>query len=207
MKDNQKYTKSELESLFADDFSSPIFPILSEFYLKENDISRAKKVCEIGLKFDSTNIEGIYMLAKIHILSDHITKAEKLLKINFHNNLFSIQTLKLLVEIRDTLNRSSKETKKIIDQLLLIEADDSFAHEWIHNYENNGGYDHNISPKGDITFNISNDIASFTFYNVLKKQKYYNQAEIVLNLLQSNKKIDPQIYQQEKQLISKLLHS
>ena len=144
------------------------------FYLKENDISRAKKVCEIGLKFDSTNIEGIYMLAKIHILSDHITKAEKLLKINFHNNLFSIKTLKLLVEIRDTLNRSSKETKKIIDQLLQIEADDSFAHEWIHNYENNEGYDHNISPKGDITFNISNDIDTWIYYRCSSRTKNWS---------------------------------
>ena len=140
--------------------------------------------------------------------TDNIDKAEKLLKINFENDLFSIKTLKLLIEVRDALSRSKKETKKIIDRLLKIEADDSFSHEWIHHYEQNKINNQNINTKhADITFNISNDIASFTFYNVLKTQKYYNQAKIVLNLLQSNKKIDPQIYKQEKKLIRELLHS
>ena len=204
---NKEYTKLELESLFANDFSSPVFPILSNIYLKENDLSRARKVCEVGLKFNATNIDGIYMLAKINILTDNITKAEELLKTNFEKELFSIKTIKLLVEVRDALNRSKKETKKIIDTLLKIETDDSFSHQWIHDYEQCNINNKNSNAKHtEITFDISNDIASFTFYNVLKTQKYYNQANIVLNLLQSNNKIDPQIYKQEKQLISKLLH-
>ena len=170
---NKEYTKSELESLFANDFSSPIFPILSEIYLKENDFSRAQKVCEVGLKFDATNIDGIYMLAKINLLTDNITKAEKLLKINFEKDLFSIKTLKLLVEVRDALSRSKKETKKFIDILLKIETDDSFSHQWIHDYEQYKINNQNSNAKHtEITFNISDDIASFTFYNVLKTQKY-----------------------------------
>ena len=70
MNNDKQYTKSELESLFANDFACPMFPILSEIYLKENDFSRARKVCELGLKSDATNIDGIYMLAKIDILTE-----------------------------------------------------------------------------------------------------------------------------------------
>ena len=44
--------KKMLESAFADDFASPYFPILAELYLKEGDLSRARKVCEIGLDYD-----------------------------------------------------------------------------------------------------------------------------------------------------------
>ena len=41
--------KLDLERAFADDFSSPIFPILGELYLKNKDFQRAEKVCRIGL--------------------------------------------------------------------------------------------------------------------------------------------------------------
>ena len=40
--------KLDLERAFADDFSSPIFPILGELYLKNKDFQRAEKVCRIG---------------------------------------------------------------------------------------------------------------------------------------------------------------
>ena len=41
----------------------------------------------------------------------------------------------------------------------------------------------------------------------IRMQAHNKNAYQVAKFLQSNKKIDPQIYQQEKQLISKLLHS
>ena len=40
----------ELETMFANDFSSPVFPILAEYYLEDNQLDRALKVCKIGLK-------------------------------------------------------------------------------------------------------------------------------------------------------------
>ena len=44
--------KKMLESKFADDFASPYYPMLAELYLNEGDVSRARKVCEIGLGYD-----------------------------------------------------------------------------------------------------------------------------------------------------------
>ena len=47
MKKNIK--KNHLEDAFAEDFSTPLFPLLADIYLAEGDIKRAAKVCEIGL--------------------------------------------------------------------------------------------------------------------------------------------------------------
>ena len=55
----------ELEKLFANDFSSPVFPLLAEHYYKTNDYYRAKKVCEMGLKGNNNNAQGMFILAKI----------------------------------------------------------------------------------------------------------------------------------------------
>ena len=55
--------KKMLEKKFADDFASPLFPILAEIYLSEGDIKRAKKVCEVGLDHDSTNTDGKFIIA------------------------------------------------------------------------------------------------------------------------------------------------
>ena len=33
----------ELEKVFADDFGSPVFPMLADYYLNENQLDRAKK--------------------------------------------------------------------------------------------------------------------------------------------------------------------
>ena len=57
--------KKMLESKFADDFASPYFPILAELYLNDGELSRARKVCEIGLDYDSQNIDGKFVFAKV----------------------------------------------------------------------------------------------------------------------------------------------
>ena len=40
----------ELELYFADHFDTILFPVLAELYLNQNDLKRARKVCDIGLK-------------------------------------------------------------------------------------------------------------------------------------------------------------
>ena len=69
-----------LESKFAEDFASPFFPILADMYLLEGDLSRARKVCEVGLDHDSTNIDGKFVYAKVALAEEKFTAAEKWLK-------------------------------------------------------------------------------------------------------------------------------
>ena len=62
---SNEYSKTELENLFANDFSSAIFPFLAEIYLEEKDMYRARKVCELGISHDTNNYYGKYILSKI----------------------------------------------------------------------------------------------------------------------------------------------
>ena len=63
----------ELEIYFADHFDTILFPVLADIYLKNNDLVRSRKVCEIGLKhpeFDPTRIPIITQLPKdIHCMA------------------------------------------------------------------------------------------------------------------------------------------
>ena len=58
--------KKILESTFAEDFASPYFPILAEFYLNDGDLSRARKVCEIGLGGGFRGDDVLAPLSKMH---------------------------------------------------------------------------------------------------------------------------------------------
>ena len=69
----------ELENLFAEEFDSPIFPILADFYLNNSEIDKAFQVSTIGLKHSPNNFLGQYVLAKIHIINNNFIEAEKLL--------------------------------------------------------------------------------------------------------------------------------
>ena len=201
---NIKYTQSELEMIFANDLKTPQFILLSQIYFESNDLDRAAKVCEIGLKAHSQNLEARYMLAKIYLLNNQINKSEKFLSKSLNDDLISIKMLRLFIEIRDSLNRSQNETKKIVDHLLALQSDNTFGNRWIHNY--NATQKPKTLPKQNLTFKINKNVISYTLYNVLKKQKYYNQAELVLNMLESSNRINSKIYKKEYKLISKLLN-
>ena len=105
--------QKELEKAFADDFSSPIFPILGELYLNKKDFIRAKKVCEIGLEHDPENINGYYILAKIHLYNNELHKAQEYLEIIIRKKPLHIKALKLIVKLNEELNVSKKNQKKL----------------------------------------------------------------------------------------------
>ena len=207
MNNANKYTLSELEKFFSDDFSSPLFFELATCYFNINDFSRAIKVLKIGLDHHSNHIDGRYFLAKIYLLSNQESKAEKILNNMLKDKLYSPKTIKLLIEIRDTFNRSKTETKKIVDLLLNLYSDDAYAIRWANDYETNHNNISKTIAKQDLTFKINENIASFTLYNVLKDQKYYNQAEKVLNILETTNQINTKLYQKEQAIIAKLISS
>ena len=204
MNNLNQHNQVELENIFANNFKTPKFLALVQIYFESNDLNRAAKVCEIGLNEHSNNLDARYMLAKIYLLNNQINKSEQFLSKSLNDNLISIKMLRLFIEIRDSLNRSKNETKKIVDILLKNESDNTFANLWLHHYN---AMQKSITPKVEPTFKINKNIISYTFYNVLKTQKYYNQAELVLDMLKATNKIDIKIYQKESKIISKLLKS
>ena len=209
MANNTIHIKTKLENLIAQDFSNPTFPQLAEIYLEENDLNRARTVCKIGLQESPNNVEAQYILAKIELLDNNIVKAEKILKASYNNNAFSEKIIKLLIEVRDELNRSKNETKKIIHNLLTHIPDDHYGNKWMHHHsdldspkktkESKPSYNH-------ITFKIDSILVSITFYHILKSQKYYMQALLVLDSLYKLKKIKSALYKTEKKELRSFLN-
>ena len=197
-----EYSKKELEHKFAEDFSNSTFPLLADLYFSEHDFERARQVCEIGLKHQDDNLDAQYILAKIELIEGNSIKSERILKSIYNSDPSFTKAIKLLIEVRDSLNRSKVETKKIIDYLLSNAADDIFAHQWLNNNQDN--LNNNTDTKID-TFRINENIISFTFYEVLKHQKYYQQAINILNDLKAHKKIESKLYKKEIDSINKLI--
>ena len=117
MSEVQSLDKKELEKEFADNFASPVFPILSELYLKDKDYSRAEKVCKIGLEHDPENLNGYYILAKVYLYNNQLNDAEKLLIILLKKNPLHINALRLIVELQHQLKKSKKDRLKYLNQL------------------------------------------------------------------------------------------
>ena len=63
----ENYSRYALEHAFANDFKSPLFPVLANLYYENQELQRALKVCKIGLKNDPNNYIGQYILSKTYI--------------------------------------------------------------------------------------------------------------------------------------------
>ena len=70
----------ELEIYFADHFDTILFPVLADIYLKNNDLVRSRKVCEIGLKHHPKDSAGLFILANIEKKEGNLKEAEKILE-------------------------------------------------------------------------------------------------------------------------------
>tara|TARA_B100000212_G_scaffold325065_1_gene286425 strand:- start:327 stop:1046 length:720 start_codon:yes stop_codon:yes gene_type:complete len=72
-------SQTELEIYFADHFDTILFPVLADMYLKNNDLNRSRKVCEIGLKYHPKDSAGLFILSIIESKEGNLKKAEKVL--------------------------------------------------------------------------------------------------------------------------------
>lgn len=190
--------QKELEKAFADDFSSPIFPILGELYLNKKDFIRAKKVCEIGLEHDPENINGYYILSKIHLYNNELHKAQEYLEIIIRKKPLHIKALKLIVKLNEELNVSKKNQLKYLNKLFNIFPNDttlelkisSLDSKYINKKDIHEEYEKTTtqghqSKQRNINFNIQPNMATLTFVEILKEQKHYHEALHVLSLLES----------------------
>ena len=70
----------ELELYFADHFDTILFPVLADLYFRQDDLRRARKVCEIGLKHHENDSAGLFLLAQIEKQEGNLKESEKLLE-------------------------------------------------------------------------------------------------------------------------------
>ena len=125
----------ELELYFADHFDTILFPVLAELYLDQNDLRRARKVCDIGLKYNQNDVSGLYILAKIEKSEGQLKKAEKLLEkvlllCNDH-----LAAAELLCEIQTVLGRATSRLLKSWKHVQSLDSKNHTANEFISKVE------------------------------------------------------------------------
>ena len=183
----------ELENLFAEEFDSPIFPILADFYLNNSEIDKAFQVSTIGLKHSPNNFLGQYVLAKIHIINNNFIEAEKLLTNTIISQPCNIEAILTLIKIKISLNRSQNKIKKYINDAFNISPNHSEIKSLYNKYCNLGNKKKiqkikKASSKKKSSIKFDNKLATKSMYNVLMNQKNHNEALQVLQLMSKNKK-------------------
>ena len=179
--------QQSLEKEFANDFASPVFPILGELYLNNKDFVRAEKVCEIGLKHDPENINGYYILAKVQLYNNKLEDAERLLTILLGKHHLHINALRLLIEIQEQLKRPKKDKLNYLYKLNSIFPNDEKLKQKIKTLDvqkSKKRKSESNTKRYEFDFQIKSNLATLTFVDILKQQKHYQQAIQVLLMIE-----------------------
>lgn len=199
----------ELELYFADHFDTVLFPVLADIYLEKNDLVRARKVCDIGLKHHKNDSAGLFILAKINNIEGNYKKAEKLLEqvLTYSNN--HLAAAEMLCEIQTVLGRASSRLLKSWKRVLKLNPHHKIAKNFINKVEEPIGLKSVVEKKSknkilkspsvpklkktsiqeaesDISkpLKVSSKLATFTLVSVLKNQGLFDQALDVLDALE-----------------------
>ena len=212
--------KKMLEKTFANDFASPYYPILAELYLLEGDLPRARKVCEIGLDHDSSNVDGKFVYAKVAMAEEKFTAAEKWLKKVVDENPAHFIALRMLIRLEIQLNRSPKTIRNYINKILQFLPEDTQCMEWLNSIQPIETVEpppppltpKETKPKNNIpiqnpeavtekNYKIEEAMATLTMVQVLKSQRHYQEALAVLDVLESNGQDSSQIAQKREEIL------
>ena len=218
--------KKSLENIFAQNFGSPYFPILADLYLQEGDFRRSKMVCELGLRHDSENDFGKFILAKVALAEEKPVVAEKWLKQVVKENPSNFNALRMLIRLEFILKRSPKTIQKYIQYILQYIPEDVESLGWLKNIADmsDKSLDENkiVKPEKskdqvvngkpptksklikEVDYILQESMATFTMVQVLKSQKHYQQALTVLKILES-KNMDVDRISTERRKIQSLL--
>ncbi len=122
----------ELELYFADHFDTIIFPVLADLYFKKDDLVRARKVCDIGLKYHENNSAGLFILAQIEKSEGNLKKSEKLLEKVLLFNHHHFAAAEMLCEIQTVLGRATKRLLRSWKHVYSLDSAHSTARDFIN---------------------------------------------------------------------------
>ena len=190
--------KTALEFYFADHFDTVIFPILADIYLKENDIIRAKKVCEIGLSYNPNHADGLYTFARAYLAGGDLKGAEKVLITLLNSGSTHLQGNVMLVGIQEELNRGINTVISGWKKVLEIDPHHSAGLESLRKLEKKYkskakkkntrkkslGTSKPLKAEDLQSLSISSKLATFTLVKVLEDQGLFYQALDVLDILE-----------------------
>lgn len=125
----------ELELYFADHFDTILFPVLADIYFNQNDLRRARKVCEIGLHHHPNDSAGWFTLAQIEKNEGQLKEAEKALEKVLLYSEDHLAAAKLLCEIQTVLGRASTRLLKSWKHVLRLDPTNPTANSFIKKVE------------------------------------------------------------------------
>jgi tetratricopeptide (TPR) repeat protein len=206
----------EIEALYIQDTSSPLYSILADYYFKLRKYTHVIKICKNGISNYRNDIPGTYIYAKALIMLGDFKKAEGLLKKIIKENPYNPQSGLLLIRVMEHLNRSPNSIIKYVNIMnkLFINHDQVIKLYSKYSIENlkTRKKKHTAPPvKSSIrrvqsnSFIVNERLATKTMYRLLVSQKKYNKAMDVLIQLKENSSIEPDyIVEQIKKIKNKL---
>jgi len=111
--------KLALEQHFANDFSSLAYCLLVDIYFQENDLVRAGKVCEIGLRHHPAHTPGLYFMALIAIREGRTAAAEEWLEKVLAKDARHVSAAELNVAVKERLKRPQAVLEQAYRRLLI----------------------------------------------------------------------------------------
>ena len=191
----REYSRTELENIFANDFSSPAFPILANLYYKNKEYDRANKVCKIGLEHNPRNLIGQFILAKLYLIENKKKSAEKLLKNIIIFDPGNIQALLMLINISIDLKRSKKTINNLVVQANSILPNNQVIKKLFSKYSSThknkpAKQSRKTANKKDKSAvpSINKEMATQTMYKMMLSQKKYKIACEILNVMKKKNK-------------------
>tara|TARA_B110000438_G_C15800306_1_gene644824 strand:+ start:1708 stop:2385 length:678 start_codon:yes stop_codon:yes gene_type:complete len=215
--------QSELETYFADNFDTVLFPILADMYLQNGDLERARKVCDIGLGYHPDHVDGKFILAMVELDLENEREAEKLLKDVVQSGTDHLQAAFQLAVVQQSLGRAESTLQKSWNKVIDLDPENREAKSILSIIEKGEKPKKTIKrsnpkkrkrsskpsklsvkrPEGP-QLAISPRIATFTMVNVLKNQKLFYQALDVLDILVT-KGAEPEKIEKERDAIKNLI--
>ena len=176
---------NEIEKIFSQNLESPIFSILANFYYNKRLYEHAHKVCEIGLQYDTDNIDAQYMLAKILLINNEVKKAELILQAIIDKQPYHLNSLLLLIEIKESSKCSKAQIKSFVKKAKGIYKEHPVIKKYITSKIKPSPIkrDKKTITKSIDNFSINSKLATKTLYQLLMTQKKYHNANNVLLIM------------------------
>ena len=219
----------QLELYFADHFDTILYSVLADIYLNQEDLKRARRVCEIGLRHHENDPAGLFVLAQVEKFEGNLKETEVLLEKVLLYNEDHLAAAELLCEIQTVLGRAQSKLLRSWQHVSKLDPDNQIAEDFIKkvkggklkksleplktNYDNksqvskknkNKTSQKTAIEKSTNPLNVSTRLATFTLVAVLKNQGLFEQALDVLEIL-DQKGDNKKKVQQERRLIQTLI--
>ena len=199
----------KIENSFAKNPQSANYTLLASEYYKKKQYKNALKICDIGLSYQPNNLIGQYLYAKTLLIIGKTFKAEQYLKKIVLIEPYHLRAILLLIEVMKYLNRSPNGIKKYILHAnsffpkppKVIDAMKAYK---VKVEKKKQGLNEKDKIEENNNFVYSNLLATKTMYNLLIKQKKYNDAFAVLKVLYANNKANTFYIKEKKFLLNKI---